>query len=196
MGNLHREYDQSVRSEHREFIKTRLSAFYNKFAVISVGGASKLERNWTRDLLVDAINSTTNAKEGGVVAGGGAVFVHFSKLLNYYKTQDLEEKCAAEIFRSALLFPFKSILQNSGRESAKILEDLYQSEDPNRGFCVRSREIGDMVERGVVDSARNVEYGVADAVGVACLVMASGGMVVEREYYQPPELKEFKREMF
>ena len=87
--------------EHR---LARLSA---KVAVVKVGANSDIELKEKQDRVEDAICATKAAIKEGIVPGGGIALLNAALKID-------EENIGEEILLKAILYPFKTILDNAG----------------------------------------------------------------------------------
>lgn len=150
--------------EERKELQNRIAGFTNKIGVIKVGAPTENEMKALKYKVEDAVHSTHAAFKSGVVPGGGLAL---SKL-----------HTSSDMFNSALLVPFRQLLDNSGADAPELNE--------GDGFDVVTQEIGPWMEIGALDPVEVLIAQIESAVSIASLLITSSGMIVE----QPKHIKE------
>lgn len=149
-----------------EKLRDRLAKLEGKVALFRIGGATDTEREELEFRVEDAINSTRNAHNEGIVAGGGITLLELSKL-------DI-----SDMFRDALRDTFKQLLLNANFPAELKLNEALNAK-PGYGFNLRkSDELVDVVKDGVVDPVvvtREVIKNSSGAIGNALTV---GGALI------------------
>ena len=145
----------------------RLSNLRNAVAIVTVGGVTELEVKEKKDRIDDAVSAVKSALEGGYVAGGGSTLLFISK---YRMKRKLKggKKDGYELVKSAIQKPFEQILANAGLDKDKYEPRLKVY---GRGINVKSRKVENLLEKGVIDSAKVVEVSLENANSVASLVL-------------------------
>lgn len=146
--------------------------------------------------MIDGINAVRNATLEGVLPGGGAAFVHASKLLDFCETENLDEKMGLKILKEALLEPFLNILENSGVSGKFHLEGLMKTNNWKIGFEAKEKKIVDLVEIGVFDTFNSVSFALMDACSVGSYLLTIECMVSNVDMYTPTALSEYPKEPF
>lgn len=163
--------DENATDVARENAKLRIKQIQSKVAVISVGGASDIETNERRDRIDDTILATRAAIEDGIVPGGSYCYIKASANLG-----DSVGEC---ILRKALLAPFKKLMENAGREeeSGKYISLIRDSEQPAFGLNIKTMEMGNLLEGGVVDPWKVSKAALLNAVSVAGMMLTTDAVV-------------------
>jgi len=145
----------------------RLSNLRNAVAIVTVGGVTDLEVKEKKDRIDDAVSAVKSALEGGYVAGGGATLLFISK---YRMKRKLKggKKDGYELLKAAIQKPFEQILANASLEKDKYEPRLRVY---GKGINVKTRKVENLLERGVIDSAKVVEVSLENANSVASLVL-------------------------
>ena len=144
--------------------KRRLSWLTTKTAIIKLGAKSETELSWRRYKTEDAIFSSRAALRGGIVAGGGVC------LLNASKT--MPDTIGGNIMKVALKAPITQILANAG-----MLEVGLEGISGNFGYDTKTRELTDMIEKGIVDSAEIVLGAVRNSLGIAATMLTTSAVI-------------------
>mmetsp|Transcript_17306 Transcript_17306/g.33743 ORF Transcript_17306/g.33743 Transcript_17306/m.33743 type:complete len:574 (-) Transcript_17306:287-2008(-) len=173
-----------------EKLQERLAKLSGGVAVIKVGGVSDVEVGEKKDRVDDALNATRAAVEEGIVPGGGVALLYASQVLNGVELPNRDQQVGVELTRKALQAPCKAILNNAGMEGAvvvgNLLEDSAGSLTSTRGMNAATGDFVDMVETGIIDPMKVVRTALADAAGVASLMVTTEAMVVELPKPDPP----------
>lgn len=136
----------------RDQLKKRLAQLVSGIGKISVVGSE------VKDRTEDAVHATKHAMNGGVVVGGGVIYLRAANFLENLKSEaaSIEERAGIELTQRALKYPFKSVLNNAGMIencpiiANRILEQAYI----HYGFDIATGSYGDMMDKGIVDSVK------------------------------------------
>lgn len=144
-----------------EGMKDRLARLTGGVAVIRVGGITEAEAEERRDRVEDAINAVRCAIEEGIVAGGGMAL--------YWASRELADGPV----KTACEAPLRQIMKNA---DMLMMTDY---PDANKGFNVRTGELCNLVESGIIDPVKVVCSALSDAASVAWLVLNTEVGIVE-----------------
>lgn len=166
------EYDKSKLEE-------RLAKLSGGVAVIKVGAATETEMREKKLRIEDALAATKAATLEGVVAGGGATYVHSLKCLNDV-TNDAsgDELIGIRIVESSLVEPLRLIANNAGYNGDEIVSKVSTLKD-NEGFNALNGEACDMIESGILDPTRVTRSALINATSVASTLLTTESVVVE-----------------
>ena len=150
--NLRDKIENSTSEYDKDQLKKRLAQLVSGIGKISVVGSE------AKDRTEDAVHATKHAMNGGVVVGCGVIYLRAAKFLENLKDNagSIEERAGIELIQKALKYPFRSVLSNAGIideaviVAARILEQNYI----HYGFDLVTREYGDMMDKGIVDSVK------------------------------------------
>ena len=159
-----------------EKLQERLAKFTGGVAIIHVGGNTETEMKEKKDRVDDALHATKAAIEEGIVPGGGTALL--------YASSGLEAKTTgAQIVVEACAKPFNQILINAGFDNVKgqILADnlVNSGNDTWAGFNIKTEEIVDMKEEGIIDPTKVTRTALENAASVAGTVLLTECVVVE-----------------
>lgn len=141
-------------SEMEEY--ERLANLTNNVATIKIGGRTVVERNETKDLVEDAYHAVRSAMEEGYVSGAGTTL---SFIASKNKLPDF------------LNAPSNQILANADIENVETSEY-------GMGINVLTRTKENLLESGIIDSAKSVRASLENAASVAILALSTGGAVI------------------
>lgn len=134
----------------------RISWLTAKTVLLKVGGLSETELTYKRLKCDDAVNATRSALTDGIVVGGGLALVNVS--------HEMPDTLGGRILKEALWAPMKQIMKNAGVESVIGLTDT-------RGFNAVTKEIVDMFDAGIIDSAKVALNACKNAIGIVSTVL-------------------------
>jgi chaperonin GroEL len=142
----------------KKALETRLAFFTNKVAVIKVGAPTENEYKALRYKVEDAVNSVRSAFRGGVACGGGLALARL--------------ETSSDLLNAALKEPHRRLLQNMGLEKVALKD--------GEAINVVSGKVGKYMDVGVADPVDVLVAGVESAVSIACLLLTTSGMIVEK----------------
>ncbi|MBI1258957.1 MAG: hypothetical protein GC204_15915 [Chloroflexi bacterium] len=159
----------------RQALYTRLSRFFGLTALVRIGGASTIERKARHAQASRALRTLRAASIEGVVPGGGvALLVCRDALIRAAAiSRDEAQQAAYRLLAQALQAPFRAIVRNSGLEPGVALSGLIRDGrvEGRCGYDVRQRQVVDVWQTGLLDSAPVVRAAVRSAVKTAALCL-------------------------
>ena len=109
--------EQTESTFEKEKLRDRIAKLTGGVAVIRVGAATEAEMKYLKLKVEDAVHATKAALEEGLVAGGGAAFVHIAKHLRNKRGEiawgDEYEEKGFNIVIEALEAPLARIVENA-----------------------------------------------------------------------------------
>jgi len=129
--------------------------------------------------LEDAINATRAAVEEGIVPGCGATLVHLAESLKQWSKLNLKEDefVGALILAKAITAPLERIVENGGKNSAIVLENI-EKESFNIGYNAAKEDYGDMYELGIIDPAKVTRSALQNATSIAGMILTTECIIV------------------
>jgi chaperonin GroEL len=158
-------------------LRARLAKLTGGVAVVRVGGASEAEILERLDRADDAVNALRAAGTRGILPGGGAAFIHATKILPEGKTY--EERAANRILRAALAAPVIRIASNAGQDGRMVAAKLAADPSPVRGYDAQAGTFCDLMTAGVVDATQVVVSALEAATSVAALLLTTEAVVAK-----------------
>ena len=165
--NANSPYDADIKEE-------RLAKLSGGVAVINVGGATEVEIREKRERVIDAKNATKAAVEEGIVAGGEIALLEASKKVETPPKGTL----GALILKTALLAPFKRLIENSGLDYAEVREKMAGHGYPE-GVDVTSGKVVNLIDSGIIDPIKVVRSALENAVSIACAILTTETLVTD-----------------
>jgi chaperonin GroEL len=179
-NQIKNEIEATTSEYDKEKLNERLAKLSGGVAVLKVGGATEMEMKEKKDRVEDALSATRAAIEEGIVAGGGATYVHASKALLKMKAENEAQKAGIQIVYKALQSPAKQIVENAGLDGAVIANAIFDNEDVNYGFDAQNEKYGNMIEFGIVDPAKVARIALEGAGSIAGLLLTSECIIYEK----------------
>jgi chaperonin GroEL len=162
----------------REKLQERLAKLAGGVGVIKVGAATEVELKEKKHRIEDAIAATRAAVEEGIIAGGGAAFVHALSALDSL-TLEGDEATGVAIVREALVEPLRWIANNAGLEGYVVVSKVREL-GLNEGLNAETGEYENLLKAGVVDPVKVTKAALANAASVASLVLSTESAIVEK----------------
>lgn len=161
----------------KEELKDRLSKLSGSIATIMVGGTTDIEQQERKLRIEDAINATSVALEGGIVAGGGVALLRVAKSLRKTRNITSEQKLGFDLLISALEEPIRQILVNADLEPNAIISKILGSESDVFGYDAMEEKFCNMLSRGIIDPERVEQTAIENAVSVATTMLTTVALV-------------------
>ena len=163
----------------KEKLQERLAKLAGGVAVIRVGAATETEMKEYKLRMEDALNATRAAMEEGIVAGGGAAYIHASKKVKALaEKMSGDEKTGAEIVLKALEAPLFHIAANAGLEGPVVVNKVKESKE-GVGFDALGETYVDMVKAGILDPTKVTRSALQNAVSVAATLLTTESIVAD-----------------
>lgn len=159
----------------KEKLQERLAKFVGGISIVHVGGNTETEVKERKDRFDDALHATKAAIEEGIVPGGGVALLHMRDLIevNDIGSQIVYEACSA---------PLKKILTNAGVEQEKIYQIMndIKNETSWMGYDLKSEQVVNMKEAGIIDPAKVTRTALENAASVAGTILLTECTIVDK----------------
>jgi chaperonin GroEL len=159
----------------KDFIGQRISYLSGGIGVVLVGGGSDVEQKELYDRVDDAVCAVRSALEEGILPGGGVALLDASTLLGeYFDSPVKETRIAAQIMSDALRAPFLQLLLN-----AEISRSHFDATPAfaDKGVNIKTGEVVDMYEAGIIDPLKVTKNALLNAVSVATTIMSTNAII-------------------
>ena len=167
-----------------EQLQNRLAKMVGGVSIIHVGGMTEVEMREKKDRVDDALHATKAALEAGIVPGGGAALLFAREAItnNGIGSQIVYEACGK---------PFEQILLNAGYTSLEAqMIGKYQLVDANddvwTGYNLKSGEVVNMKEAGILDPTKVTKTALENAASVAGTILLTECVVVDHPKQDAP----------
>jgi chaperonin GroEL len=144
----------------KNLYRERIAKLSGGISTIKVGAITESELREKIDRTDDAVCAVRSAKELGVVAGGGVA------LINCFAKLDLDI-----VSEQAIQSPFLKILHNAG------ITDMPKLQNYPTGYDVKNFKEVNMLDEGIVDSAKSIISALKNAVSVASTILLIGSTI-------------------
>lgn len=191
VSQLKSEIEDTNSEYEKEKLNERLARLSSGVAVLKIGGSSEVEVNEKKDRVNDALCATRAAIEEGIVPGGGTALLRCIPALETVKTSSEAEKLGVDVIRKCLSRPCETICENAGIEFPKgIVNEVVNNKEIAFGYDAAMGKFCNLVEAGIIDPTKVVRTALVDAAGVASLLFATEGVVVDlpKEEKSAPEM--------
>ena len=177
---LQQQIEQAQTPFEIEKLQERLANFTGGVAIIHVGGLTETEMGERKDRVDDALHATKAAIEEGIVPGGGAALLYARGNILF---ADGEDNIGARIVHQACGKPFEQILTNAGYSSTDAqMIGKYQLVDSGddiwAGYNLKTEEVVNMKEAGIIDPAKVTRTALESAASVASTILLTECVVV------------------
>ena len=175
---LQQQIEQAGSPFEVEKLQERLSKFVGGVGIIHVGGNTETEMKEKKDRVDDALNATKAAIEEGIVPGGGAALL-------YARESITSDSIGAQIVYKACGKPFEQILINAGYSSTDAqMIGKYRLVDSGNdiwaGYNLKTEEVVNMKEAGIIDPAKVTRTALENAASVAGTILLTECTIVDQ----------------
>lgn len=160
----------------------RIASLSGGIGVIKAGGAGEAEKRNRKATIEDAILAAKSAISEGVVAGGGYTLLHasiegFEKFLPTLSgSENIGASCVLESLRAIV----RTIAENSGINGDVLIKVLTENQSlSNYGYNAKTGEYGNLVEMGVLDSAKVLRVALENAVSAASMCLLTSCTITD-----------------
>lgn len=165
----------------KEKAMARIAALGGGIARIKVGAATETELKDKKLRYEDALNSVKSAIEMGVVPGGGSTLLYMLKFrqecMDSLDTDD--ERAGADIVFRSLSAPMIQIAENAGIDGGIVVERILENQEWGYGYNAAVDEYQNLIETGVIDSAKVVVNSIENSASIAALILTTECLITE-----------------
>lgn len=179
LTDLVAELNEKIRITKNEFdkkeLQERLARITGGVATLYVGAKSDSELKEKQDRIEDSINATRSALEEGIVPGGGVALLQAAgAVAGNLANLSGAVKQGYQIVLDACGQPSRQMSQNAGLE-------FRESPVLNEGINVKTGEMENMIEAGIIDPKKVTRCAVENAASVAGTFLTTEAIVaIER----------------
>ncbi len=192
MKQIKAQIEETTSDFDREKLQERLAKLAGGVAVIKVGAATEVELKEKKHRVEDALSATRAAVEEGILPGGGVALVNIQTALENLEVEG-DEKTGVAIVKRALEEPLRWIAINSGREGSVVVDAVKKSSS-GVGYDAVADDIGNMVEKGIIDPAKVTRAAVENGASIAVMILITESLVTdipEKEKAPMPPMPEY-----
>jgi chaperonin GroEL len=177
--------------KNREDLQKRLARFHGGIAILKIGAHNKAELANRRAEAEKAFRALTGMIESGVVPGGGVAFLNCRQAVcSTRATCSIRgQEHGVDVLANALSEPFLQLVRNHGSVPPMLALADAERRGCGVGFDVRTGEIVNMCEQGVIDSVRVVKGALQTAVSGAIGLLTTNVVILPAESKREQRLK-------
>ena len=171
--------DQSSSHYEIEQMQSRMGKLAGGVAIIKIGAHSELELKEKKDRVEDSLNATRAALDEGIIPGGGSALKWVADTL-FDEAPDVDnddQLVGFNIVEQACHAPFNKIMHNAGLEPEKLWEDVTATLDKSAGYNVKTDEVVNMLEAGVIDPVKVTKSAIEKSVSVAGTILMTEAII-------------------
>jgi chaperonin GroEL len=185
LAGLRRTYANLEDPDDRKKLQARIGKLMGGSATLWVGGNTKTELEYNKELARRTADAMRGAMREGVVPGGGAALLDCRPALQERLEQstDVDARAAYRILLRAVEAPTRTLLQNAGLEPGAVMGEI-DAAGPGHGYDIQQGEVVNMVEVGILDAVTAVKAAARNAISTAALALTTD-VVIHRK--NPPE---------
>ena len=171
VSELYEQIETLQKDDEKKFVLERIAALVGSMSVIYVGGETDMEQKELYDRVDDAVCAVRSALAEGVLPGGGVALMYVSETMDKKHNGDK----AFEAFYQAIRAPYNTIQSNAGVSHA------YDYKNPFRGLNIRTGQVGEMLEMGVLDPTKVTKNALISATSVAATLLGTNVTIHESD---------------
>ena len=186
VAQLKAQIEETTSEFDKEKLQERLAKMAGGVAVVKVGAPTETELKEKKLRMEDALAATRAAVEEGIVAGGGASYIHAIKgVCKVAEGLSGDEKTGAQIILKALEAPMRQIVTNAGLEGSVVVNKVLEGE-AGHGFNVLTETYVSMIDAGIIDPTKVTRSALQHANSVASTLLTTEAVVTEIKEPEPP----------
>jgi chaperonin GroEL len=171
------QISQTTSDYDKEKLEERLAKLSGGIAILKVGAKTESEAKEKKDRADDAVHAAQDAREEGVVPGGGVTLIRAIEKVNALKL-DGDEAFGAKALAKALEAPLRQLAENAGHDASVVVEEV-KAEKGAVGYNFATGQMKDLFSEGVVDATLVARSALENAVSVASVLLTSRTLVTE-----------------
>lgn len=174
-------HKEATKKADKDFLLERIASLTGGIGVIHVGGNTDLEQKELYDRVDDAVCAVRSALEEGILPGAGKALydINVNELGLEWNTR--EKSVAAMIMIEALQSPLKQILLNVGLDAQIVYGGISQK---GQGYNLKTGQVGDLIEMGVIDPLKVTRSALENAVSVAVTILSTNAIITMARSYE------------
>jgi len=180
VAQLWEAHANATKKSDKDHILERIASLTGGIGVIYVGGNTDLEQKELYDRVDDAVCAVRSALEEGILPGAGKALAEIDPYA-WANSDNKEAVIASEMLKDAFDAPINQILNNRGI----CMQNVYSGGTPaGHGLNVKTGEMGDLIEMGVIDPLKVTRSALQNAVSVATTILSTDTVVTMARSYE------------
>ena len=157
----------------RKQLEERRAKLCAGVAVIKVGATTVVEMQEKKQRIEDALHAARSAVAEGIVSGGGAAYINAIPAVRAFaSTLSGDMKTGAGIVLQALTEPTRQIAENAGMDGGTVVAEILRR-PAGTGFDAATGEYANMLEAGIVDSAKVTRLALQNAASLSAILLTT-----------------------
>lgn len=185
---LESQIEKSTTPFEMEKLQERLAKFVGGVALVHVGGNTETEMKEKKDRVDDALQATKCALEDGIVPGGGVALLYAREAINtaleLLENESEDFKFGYQIVYKACGKPFEQILTNAGYTEVEaqmiVKHDLVVADSKWAGYNLKSCEVVNMKEAGIIDPHKVTKQALSNASSIASTILLTETVIIDK----------------
>ena len=171
--------DPETKDFDRSLLERRLAALSASIVVIRIGSRVNSKLLEKRDRAQDAHNAAMGTLQEGIVPGGGVALARAVKAVEAAAAKLRgDQRLGALTVAAALTAPLRQLATNCGEPADVVIARVMRCRGAE-GFNGATGIYEDLVEAGIVDSAKVVRLALENAAELAGLLLTAKALVVD-----------------
>jgi chaperonin GroEL len=172
LAQLRSAYAQMRDPDERDLLRRRIGKLMGGSAILWVGAASESEVKFRKEVAERTAQALRGAILEGALPGGGIAFLACQPRLRtmLQGSTDPDARAAYSILLRALDEPARTIIHNAGYNPDEIMVEIKHAA-PGCGFDVRTGQVTDMLEAGILDATGATKEAWHTAVSSAAMAL-------------------------
>ena len=163
----------------RKQLEERRAKLCAGVAVIKVGATTVVEMQEKKQRIENALHAARSAVAEGMVPGGGAAYISAIPAVRAFaNTLSGDMKTGAGIVLKALTEPARQIAENAGMDGGAVVAEILRR-PAGTGFDAATGEYANMLETGIVDSAKVTRLALLNAASLSAVLLTTQVAVSE-----------------
>ena len=187
VSQLADQIDLSTTPFETEKLQERLAKFVGGVSIVHVGGNTETEMKEKKDRVDDALQATKAALLDGIVPGGGSALLYAREGITNVNTDSSDFNYGKNVVYRSCGKPFEMILKNAGYQESeiypinqKIGEMGEAGAKPWFGFNIKTEEIINMKEAGIIDPFRVTKIALKSAASIAGTILLTECVIIDK----------------
>ena len=172
IAKLRTAYNAIDDQEARKKVRERIGKLMGGSATLWVGALSETDIKARKEVAERTAEAMRGVVKDGVIPGGGVSLLACKPALKRFldNSTDADEQAAYRILIRAMEEPMRTIVSNAGYDASEIMAEVKHA-GQGYGFDVRSEQIVDMGQAGILDAVAVQKAAVRGGIETAALAL-------------------------
>jgi len=166
----------------KQKFERRIANLVGGIGIIKAGGATEAEKINRKATIEDAVLASKSAISEGCAPGSGYIYFkgaqEVMKDTEFWKGLTNDEKEGAKLVFTSLPVIMRTVVENSGASGDVVLSEVQKSKKQNWGYNAKTKQFGDLLEEGVLDSAKVLRVALENAISTASMILLTDCTII------------------